>query len=155
MNEFHLSLNLFSETTTYTYFHKFEFIIDLCLIIELITKRVLIYQHCFDFNHKSNRAFIETILNVFIINASSVEQFNWSKLNLNKLNDTLNHEFFNQFMSIIVTSLKDYAKQIHRAIFVAMMMSISKFATFSRIISSFNSDCEAIRIKINQIRRNF
>jgi hypothetical protein len=34
-------------------------------------------------------------LNVFIINALCVERFNWSKLNLNKFNNTLNHEFFN------------------------------------------------------------
>ncbi len=35
------------------------------------------------------------------------------------------------------------------------MTSISKSTIFSRVISSFNNDCEAIKINVNQIRRNF
>ncbi len=95
INEFHLIFNLLCETITYIHFQRFEFIIVMCLFIETLTKRVLICREHFDLNHNSNHAFIETILNVFIINALCVERFNWSKLNLNKFNNTLNHEFFN------------------------------------------------------------
>jgi hypothetical protein len=110
MNEFHLTFNLLYETITYIHFQSFEFIIDLCLIIEALATRVLICQDRLNLNHNSNHALIETILNIFIINASFIERFNWSKLNLNKFNDTLNHEFLNQLMLITVTSLNNYAE---------------------------------------------
>jgi hypothetical protein len=35
------------------------------------------------------------------------------------------------------------------------MTSISKFIIFSRVTSNFNSDCEAIKINVNHVRRNF
>jgi hypothetical protein len=112
MNEFHLTFNLLKSTITYTHFQSFESIIDLSLISEALIDRVLICQIRSKLNHNSNHMLIETVLNVFIINTSLVEQFNWSKLNLNKFNDTLNHQLFNQFTSITIKSLNQYAKQM-------------------------------------------
>ncbi len=40
-------------------------------------------------------------------------------------------------------------------IFVTVITSIPKSTAFSRVTSSFNSDCEAVRISVNQVRRHF
>jgi hypothetical protein len=76
MNEFCFFFNVFCETIIYMNFQKFELIIDMCLFVEALTNRELIYQNRFDLNHNLNHAFIETILKIFIINTSCVEQFN-------------------------------------------------------------------------------
>jgi hypothetical protein len=49
-------------------------------------------------NHDSNHFFIETILNISISETSSLERFNWNRLNEKKFKDILNYLLFNQSM---------------------------------------------------------
>ena len=69
INDHQLTFKLSSKTTIYFHFQKSKLIINLCLIISNLTKRVFTCKIRFDLNHDLNHLFIETIFDIIITTA--------------------------------------------------------------------------------------
>jgi hypothetical protein len=156
MNEFRLQFNLSKKTSTYFHFQESESIIDMCLTTKNLNDRILIYKTRSNLNHDSNHFFIETILNISINETSSLERFNWDRLNMKKFKDILNYLLLEQSMQSFNSSQIDvYIKFVCSAITKVINAFISKFKTSIRVTFDFDEACNLTRTRTNQVRRTF
>jgi hypothetical protein len=156
MKEFKLQSNLSRITSTYFHFQESKSIIDMCLTIENLNDRILIYKTRSDLNHDSNHFFIETILNISINETTFSKRFNWDRLNMKKFKSIFNYLFFDSSsQSFNAIQIDIYIKFICAAITKVINAFISKFKTSTRVFFEFDEACNLTRIRTNQARRTF
>jgi hypothetical protein len=151
-----LQFNLSRETSIYFHFQNSKSIIDMCFTIEDLNDRILICKTRSNLNHDSNHFFIETILNISIIETSLFERFNWNRLNMKKFKNILNYRFFDHSMqSFDSIQIDVYIKFVCSVIAEVISAFISKFKTSVRVTSDFDEACNLTRTRTNQVRRTF
>ena len=155
MNEFVFIFNLFRNILIYFHFQDSKFTIDLFLITKSLTKRVFICQTRSDLNHDLNHMLVEITLDLSINLILSQKWYNWNRLNQIKFEKILKQQFLNIFENKFITIVfNNYIKILSQILTKTIQLSTFE-SIFFLITSDFNSKCQKIRVKSNQIRKIF